>query len=116
MNIPIIYAGMAAITAVSFCMLNVRFYGPELKGDRYMYGLALLLGTFWPLGLPIYLYRYRNIVKSVLKGQDWASVRTKGTVGEILDMSEKEAAVFMKELDESLADEILVNTKDKDLN
>jgi hypothetical protein len=36
------------------------------------YALAVILGVFWPIGMPAFIYYYSAEISSVREGRDWA--------------------------------------------
>lgn len=67
------YGVVSLLTTVSFLHVHSRYYaGPIQSNSTGLYVLALVVGSFWPMGLPVFLYHYSEPIKGVLSGRDWA--------------------------------------------
>ncbi len=69
------YAITSLLTTFAYLLVHSKYYsGPiHSKSNKvWFYMTALFAGTFWPFGLPVFLYYYSGAIGSVLRGKDWA--------------------------------------------
>jgi hypothetical protein len=98
----IIYGICGLLTGLSFIYTNNKYYGRRPSVDKYLYGLSLVLAVFWPMGLPIFGFHYRNIIVSVVKGRDWADdCDGSDALKALMRMDEEEAKEFIKGMEET---------------
>jgi hypothetical protein len=109
----IIYAALGLITGLSFWYVNEKYYKNLATANQsnLLYGLSLLLTATWPIGLPVFLYHYKKIITSVVKGRDWADDSdVSEAVKKLMRMNESDAVAYLKSIEENFVRQISGDT------